>query len=136
MHAIEEYNGALVGLFEVVLARVPGAEERGAGLSKWQTRWVQGVWLGRAEDSDSHIVYNDGKVGEFKTIRRFALTDPRRWDKDIVKDLTVTPWHLQDPEVRAQAAAATTKEPLDAMITGAGVMTSAAMTARAERIVP
>ena len=32
------YNGALVELFESVLARVPGAEERGTGRSKWQTR--------------------------------------------------------------------------------------------------
>ncbi len=130
------YSGSLVGLFESVLARAPGAEERGTGRSKWQTRWIQGVWLGRAEDSDTHIVYDDGKVGEHRTIRRFAVTDPRRWGRDAVKNLTVTPWRLQDTEIRAQAAVAMTREPSRANLVGAGLMTPAAAAARAERVVP
>ena len=81
-------------------------------------------------------MHNDGKVGEFRTMRRLALTDPRRWDKDVVKDLNVTPWRLQDPEVRAQAAAATTREPSRANLIGFWLLTPAAATARAERIVP
>ena len=58
------YSGALVGFFETVLGRLRGAEERGVGRSKWQTRWTQGICLGRAEDSDAHIVYTDGKMTE------------------------------------------------------------------------
>ncbi len=57
-------------IFETVLARIPGAEERGAGRSKGQTRWTQGVWLGCAEESDAHIVYVDGRVGEHHAMRR------------------------------------------------------------------
>ena len=100
------YSGALVTLFETVLARLPGAEEKGPGRSKWQTRWTQGVWLGRTEDSDANIVYHDGKVSEFRTIRRVAASDPRRWEPETIQSLTVTPWKLEDRDVLAEAAVA------------------------------
>ncbi len=53
-----------------------------------------GVWLVRAEDPDPRAVYSEVKVTE------------NRWDTDIVLSLKVTPWHLEDIEVRAQVAAA------------------------------
>ena len=77
-------------MYETIFARIPGAEDRGAGRSKWQTRWTQGLWLGRSEDSDAHIVYVDGRIGEYHTGRRMAEADPRRWDSDMVKTLNVT----------------------------------------------
>ena len=119
-------------LFETVLARVPGAEERGPGRSKWQTRWVQGAWLGRAEESDAHLVYVDGRVGEHLTIRRVVEADPRRWDHDVLLSLAVTPWRLQDVEKRTRSAAESTGR----MLPGGGLMSSAATMARAERIIP
>ncbi len=78
-------------MFEIVYARNPGAEERGPGRSKWQSRWTHGLWLGRSEDSDAHIVYVDGRVAEYHAVRRMTETDPRRWDVETVKTLNVTP---------------------------------------------
>ena len=124
-------------MFETVFARIPGAEDRGAGRSKWQTRWTQGLWLGRSEDSDAHIVYVDGRVGEYHTVRRMAETDPRRWDSDTVRTLNVTPWRLQDAEVRADAAASTsTRQTMRYTLPGEAAMPSLSATAGTEQIVP
>ena len=125
-------------MYETIFARIPGAEDRGAGRSKWQTRWTQGLWLGRSEDSDAHIVYVDGRVGEYHTVRRMAETDPRRWDSDMVKTLNVTPWRLQDAEVRAEAAASssTRQPPLKYTLPGGATMSSSSAAAGTEQIVP
>ena len=93
------------------------------------------MWLGSSEDSDAHIVYVDGRVGEHHTIRRLAENDPRRWDLDTVRNLTMTPWRLQDVEVRAQAAAATSKETTRFSMPSGAMMTPAAVDFRAEQIV-
>ncbi len=78
---------------------------------------MQGAWLGRAEDSDAHITYSEGKVTENRTIRRYACSDPRRWDVNTALNLKVTPWR-QDIDVRAQVAAAGMRESVRALVAG------------------
>ena len=56
------------------------AEEVVAGrrISKWDSRWKMGTWLGKTEVSDERLIYASGEASHHRTIRRFAENDPRR----------------------------------------------------------
>ena len=88
----KNYSGTMVHLFETVLARRAEDVQQGRRTSKWDSRWRVGVWLGKTEMSDEHLVYADGEVSHHRTIRRFAEKDPRRWQKELVVDMRVTPY--------------------------------------------
>ena len=65
------YRGAVCRLGERVLAMIPG--ERAAGssiLPEFTRRRRPGVWLGTTEVSDEHLVYVDGVVDRYRTVRR------------------------------------------------------------------
>ena len=55
----EEYRGSLVEWGETVLFRRPRPEHRKVGeetLRKGESGWERGIWLGKAEESDEHLV--------------------------------------------------------------------------------
>ena len=54
------------------------------------------VWLGKTELSDEHLLYSSGEITHHRTIRRFAETDPRRWQKESILDMKVTPWATKE----------------------------------------
>ena len=40
--------------------------------NKWHNRWLRGVWLGKSENSDEHLVY-DGNV---VSVHRSVVSSP------------------------------------------------------------
>eukprot|EP00974_Lingulodinium_polyedra_P085023 8230444-Lingulodinium_polyedra.AAC.1 len=88
------YRGKLARMCEQVLAYMTmvstGKEPKRA--SKFRDRWVVGTWIGKAEDSDEHIVITTEGVARYRTIRRFPETDGRRWSALAVKDIVAVPW--------------------------------------------
>ena len=83
-----------MNLFETVLARRAEDVLEGRKTSKWDSRWRVGVWLGKTEVSDEHLLYSSGEVTHHGTSRRFAETDPRRWQREEVLAMRVTPWYI------------------------------------------
>ena len=88
------YEGRLAQIGEQVLAYVP-QDSSGKGpkhSSKFRDRWIVGTWLGKAEDTDEHLIAAEGGVQRHRTIRRFPAVDPRRWNAARIRALTAAPW--------------------------------------------
>ena len=56
----KNYSGTMVHLSETVLARRAEDVREGRKTSKWNTRWRVGVWLGKTELRDEHLLYSSG----------------------------------------------------------------------------
>ena len=82
------YRGALCELGETVLAKIPDEAVTGRQLGKFADRWKRGVWLGKTDSSDEHLVSVDGQVERYRTERR--LVDGR-WSAQELKALRATP---------------------------------------------
>ena len=52
--------------------------------SKPQNRWLEGIWLGKAEESDEHDVAVNNEIGRYRSLRRHADHDSRAWDAQAV----------------------------------------------------
>ena len=100
----KNYAGAIVNLFEMVLARRPEEVSHGRKTSKWDSRWRLGIWLGKTEISDEHLLFADGEVSHHRVVRRFSAGDPRRWMTEEIQAMRVTPWNLKEiPEEQPAA---------------------------------
>ncbi len=86
----------MVNLFETVLARRAGDVVESRRTSKWESRWKMGIWFGKTELSDEHLVYAQGEATHHRTRRRFAENDPRRWMKEEASAMRVTPWYMKE----------------------------------------
>ena len=82
------YRGALCELGETVLAKIPDEAVTGRQIGKFADRWKRGVWLGKTDSSDEHLVSVDGQVERYRTVRR--LFDGR-WSGQELKALRATP---------------------------------------------
>ena len=76
------------------MARVPQDAVDARKTPKWQSRWVRGLWLGKTELSDEHLIFDGAKITRHRSIRRYSEHDVLRWDGDLVKALTLTPWNM------------------------------------------
>ena len=64
---------------------------------KFKSRWLSGMWLGRLDISDEHLVYDVGSksIKRFRTIRRHS-SDVMRWSyAEHITNITLTPWLLK-----------------------------------------
>ena len=57
--------------------------------------------------SDEHLLFGDGEVSHHRVIRRFSAGDPRRWMKEELQAMRVTPWYLKEAVSDEQPAAVT-----------------------------
>lgn len=67
------YQGKIVFLGETVLVRQALTRDRGGvvGWNKFDTRWLEGMWLGKSIVSEEHLVaLSSTRLGKFRTIRR------------------------------------------------------------------
>ena len=81
--------GKLVGLRETVLAHLPEVG-KGSGnpTPKLADRWKSGVWLGKNDLTDKHLVRTDNGVVYARSARRLA---EHSWSEDNLKSITETP---------------------------------------------
>ena len=80
------YGGKIVRFGKKVMVLDP------CETSKLQNRWLEGIWLGKAEESDEHYVAVNNEIGRYRSLRRHADQDSRAWDAQAVLRLTATPW--------------------------------------------
>ena len=67
-----------------------------------EARFAEGVWLGKSEFDDSHLVA-DTRIGiqTVRTARRMPIEF--RWRGDLVANISATPWNLK-PGTRKEVA--------------------------------
>jgi hypothetical protein len=58
--------------------------------NKFQTSWLEGIWLGRSRLSNEHIVATEQGVELTRTVRRRVAQ--RRWDRGVYLRACGVPW--------------------------------------------
>ena len=100
----EHYTHEVVPFTEIVLVRVPKPTHRGLQGGNVGTKAMQclskGVWVGRSDLSDGHIVLTSTGRVLSRTIRR--LEPSRRHDAGFLDKVTGLPWDAQYGIVRGR----------------------------------
>ena len=101
------YTRELATMGEAVLARLPRAKgnrrAKGKTLHKGDIGFARGMWLGKTNESDEHIVgLENGMVVTTRTIKRLPPT--RRWDRTLVAELRCMPWDRINIDTSARMA--------------------------------
>ena len=53
--------------------------------SKWNSRWSSGIWSGREERNDEHLVLVDGRLQRFRCVRRVPAAHANlRWQEEKI----------------------------------------------------
>ena len=84
-----QYGGKLVAFGETVLAHLPEVG-KGSGnpAPKLADRWKSGVWLGKSDLTDEHLVRTDDGVVYARSVRRLAVNS---WSEENLKAVIETP---------------------------------------------
>ena len=79
----KDYNGIIVEFAESVLYKIPGLK------TKLATRCEKGLWLGKRNSTDEHIIGTEDGTTTARTVQR--RPEEHRWSKDIFKKMVSTP---------------------------------------------
>merc|ERR1712115_269082 len=80
--------GALTAEFgESVWALRPKSK----GITKFESRWDSGIWLGTREESGEHLIGCSQGVYKVRSIKRKAITE-QRWNKEEFELMRGVPW--------------------------------------------
>eukprot|EP00971_Amphidinium_carterae_P104207 2063755-Amphidinium_carterae.2 len=102
------YTGDVVPFSETVLAKLPlssGSKQTigNKRIPKHMTSWVKGIWVGKSDSNDDHIILTKDGVVRARTIRR--LVSSSSYDKDVFKaaigqpfDALCIPQWLREPK--------------------------------------
>lgn len=82
------YRGEVVEFAECVWARIPGRTRT----DKLEPRWTAGVWVGKVESSDEHLVGTSTGIVRARSIMR--RPEPERWDQEIYRSMVGRPWSI------------------------------------------
>ena len=62
-----------------------------SGRGKYEARFAKGIWVGKAEADDSHLVVDlERGVQKCRTVRRVPMEF--WWNPELVASIRVTPW--------------------------------------------
>ena len=65
--------------------------------SKFTNRWKLGVWLRKTEESDEHLVAQEGAgVAKHRCIRRLQTEYVRKYSKEPVAAMMAVPWDVKN----------------------------------------
>ena len=88
------YRGSLVFFGETVLELMPEAKlGRPRHASKLASRWTLGLWVGKTEESDEHLLSVDNVIGRYRSVRRLAVEDAKKWNVTTTRRLKVALGH-------------------------------------------
>ena len=92
----KEYRREIFEFAEQVLFRISESSGPGATVWKLMPRWDLGVWVGKVNDSDEHVLLTPFGSRRSRSIRR--LPETSKWNADF---LTVrgVPWNPMEAEV-------------------------------------
>ena len=83
-----DYNRPVCVFGEQVLAKVPVAE------SKLGRKWLKGVWLGKLERDDSHVIGTSAGAIAVRSVRR--LPKAEQVGTDLMAEMRGLPWKPRD----------------------------------------
>ena len=93
----KDYTSQLLPFGSAVDAKVRDEEtER----SKFDSRIIPGIWLGRATESDEHIVGTAQHVYTARSVR--AKNDQEIWNSRLIKSMKCTPWAPRGEDNQAE----------------------------------
>ena len=96
-----EYKGEIADFGELVWYRI--AARVSAGRGKYEPRFAQGIWVGKSEVDDSHLVIDvERGVQKARTVRR--MPQEFRWNADRLMEIRVTPWSTKQPREAIESA--------------------------------
>ena len=85
----KEYSGEIAEMGEQVWYRISARVQQGRG--KWEARFAKGIWVGKSELNDTHLVIDPERgVQKVRTVRR--MPEEFRWQPEIIQNIGVTPW--------------------------------------------
>ena len=93
-----DFFGELLAFGECVLAKWPNMKD----LAKGVPRWVHGVFVGKTEGSDEHIVLTPVGAQTFRTVRR--LPESSRHSLHSLESVAGLPWDTKDGSSKVQPA--------------------------------
>ena len=100
----EHYTSQTVAFGEAVLARIARPSSRTLqGGRKWQKGdavFIKGIWVGKSESADEHIILTERGRILARTIRRLAPA--KRHNKRFLSLVRGLPWDPQDGIVRGR----------------------------------
>ena len=93
----KDYTSQLLPFGSAVDAKVRDEEtER----SKFDSRFIPGIWLGRSTESDEHIVGTAQGVYTARSVR--GKNDQEIWNRGLIKRMTGTPWAPRSEDNQAE----------------------------------
>ena len=98
----QQYRGEVMKFGQAV----EGRHAEALGQPKLQQRWSAGVWLGKAIDTDAHIVGTPNGVFTTRTCKALM-----RSDDELMRGMQWTPWRLNDPQPHQEKAKPTEPQP-------------------------
>ena len=87
-HQLRDYNSAVAPFAETVAWREPGPH-----VTKLKEKWGHGIWVGRENASNSHLVLTRVGAIPCRAIRR--LPPSERYDKQLLLTITGHPCHFE-----------------------------------------
>eukprot|EP00959_Pyramimonas_sp_CCMP1952_P110351 2308560-Pyramimonas_sp.AAC.1 len=84
-----KYIGEVAEVGEQVWHRI--APRVAAGQGKFEAGFAKGIWVGRSEFDDQHLVV-DLQRGLLKVRAVRRMPEEFRWNAELVKQIDVTPW--------------------------------------------
>ncbi len=84
------YTSTVLEFGEIVEAKLQSKDVMNA---KLEARWTRGVWLGRATESDEHIVGTAQGVMRTRSVRPRILEE--QWDKTVFLAMQGVPWDIK-----------------------------------------
>ena len=84
-----EYSGEIAEMCEQLWYRL--AARVTAGRGKWEAIFARGIWVGKSEIDDTHLVMDlERAIQKVRTVRRLPVEF--RWNAEMLQDIRVTPW--------------------------------------------
>ena len=84
-----EYSGEIAEMGEQLWYRL--AARVSAGRGKWEARFARGIWVGKSEIDDTHLVVDlERGIQKVRTVRR--MPEEFRWNAEMLQDIRFTPW--------------------------------------------
>ncbi|CAK0870594.1 unnamed protein product [Prorocentrum cordatum] len=98
------YKGDICNFGETVLYRIARPAHRGLTggrrLRRGEAQWGKGIWVGRSDESQEHLVMTPRGLDRARTVRR--LPEGRQADKELLMTVTGLPWAARTAPERSK----------------------------------
>ena len=80
------YKGTVAKFGEKVMCKLPAQKRKG----KFISQWVTGLWVGKAEINDTHMILTKNGAINLRTLHRLSLGS--QWEPGFFKSCKGVPW--------------------------------------------